>query len=73
MSHNSDDVVEEKVSTLNILHEIGIRLVPEKPTADMCRVGSAIGEIDIETVRRVYHAMLIAASNASLHGDHSLN
>lgn len=73
MSGNHDDYQEEKVSALNILHEIGIRLVPEKPTADMCRAGSAIGDIDIDTVRRIYHAMLIAASGASLHGDHSLN
>lgn len=73
MSHNPDDHQEEKVTTLNILSEIGIRLVPERPTADMCRAGSAIGEIDLDTVRRVYHAMLVAASGASLHGDHSLN
>lgn len=73
MAQDFDDRPEEKVSTLNILHEIGIRLVPESPTVDMCRAGSAIGEIDIDTVRRVYRAMLIAASGASLHGDHSLN
>ncbi|GEM_PF-6240958 len=77
MSDYSDDTADEtgegKISALNILHEIGIRLVPEKPTSAMCQVGSMIGDIDVETVRRVYHAMLVAASEASLHGDNVLN
>lgn len=73
MSDFLEDSAEEKISALNILHEIGIRLVPEKPTSAMCHIGSMIGDIDVETVRRVYHAMLVAASEASLHGDNPLN
>ena len=69
MSHSSEDVF----AGLKILSEIGIRLVPEHPTGLMCAAGISAGDVDIETVRRVYYAMLVAASHASLHGDAPLN
>lgn len=58
---------------LEILGELGIRLVPERPTAGMCKAGCAAGDLDPLTVQRVYNAMLIAAMGCRLHGDHSLN
>jgi hypothetical protein len=69
MSNNFDDTF----AALEILSEIGIRLVPERPTQRMCQAGSAAGDIDQQTVMRVYNAMLVAASSSALHGDHSLN
>lgn len=60
---------------LKVLREIGIRLVPERPTRDMCEAGMAAGgsEIDADTVRRIYSAMLIVAADCALHGDNTLN
>jgi hypothetical protein len=63
----------DEMNTLEILSEIGIRLVPEQPTAQMCKAGCAVGDIDPLTVQRIYSAMLIAAIDCRLHGDHSLN
>jgi hypothetical protein len=58
---------------LSLLQEVGIRLVPERPTRDMCRAGCAVGDVDPDTVRRIYNAMLTAAAECSLHGDNTLN
>lgn len=60
-------------SGLGVLDQIGIRLVPERPTAMMCKAGCAAGDIDPHTVQRIYNAMLLAAIDCPLHGDHSLN
>jgi len=69
MSDNFDDTF----AALEILSEIGIRLVPEKPTQLMCQAAASVSDLDPQTVIRVYNAMLVAASSGSLHGDHSLN
>ena len=58
---------------INILQAFGLRLVPELPTLDMCRAGSMIGEIDIDTTRRIYAAMLVIAADVRLHGDNQLH
>ena len=67
------DSYPDQMNTLEILSEIGIRLVPEQPTLQMCKAGCAVGDLDPQTVQRVYNAMLIAAIDCRLHGDHSLN
>ena len=67
------DEKPQDMNTLEILGEIGIRLVPEQPTPQMCKAGCAVGDLDPQTVQRVYNAMLIAAIDCRLHGDHSLN
>lgn len=59
--------------TINLFHEIGIRLVPQSPTRDMCRAGAAAGDIDPETARRIYNAMLTVAADTTLHGDNPLH
>lgn len=69
MSDQSNDSIENT----RLFQEIGIRLVPQRPTMAMCRAGSAAGDIDLETVRRIYNAMLVIAADASLHGDNTLN
>lgn len=60
-------------SEVGLLSEIGLRLVPEKPTIEMCRAGCAIAATDIETIRRVYGAMLVVAADTPLHGDNTVN
>lgn len=67
------DLASEEMNTLEILSEIGIRLVPEMPTAQMCKAACAISDLDPLMVQRIYSAMLIAAIDCRLHGDHSLN
>jgi hypothetical protein len=67
------DKMDAALQDFDLFQEIGIRLVPQRPTRDMCRAGCAAGDIDPETVRRVYNAMLVAAADACLHGDSTLN
>lgn len=69
MSKNQDALFD----ALDILGEIGIRLVPERPTQDMCMAGISAGDVDAQTVMRIYNAMLVAATASSLHGDQLLN
>ena len=63
----------EETRVIGIFQSIGIRLVPERPTLAMCRAGSAVADLDADTVRRVYQAMLVVAADTSLHGDATLN
>ena len=68
------NILKTANNSLSILEEIGIRLVPERPTASMCKAGCAAGgDIDPLTIQRIYNAMLLAAIDCPLHGDHSLN
>lgn len=64
---------DKQAQSLDVLMDIGIRLVPESPTLEMCRVGCIVGDVDPETVRRIYNAMLVAAEDCPLHGDNALN
>lgn len=64
---------EKKAPDFDLLMDIGIRLVPQSPTSEMCRVGCIVGDVDPETVRRIYNAMLVAAEDCPLHGDNALN
>lgn len=67
------DPFDDTFAALDILGQIGIRLVPERPTRDMCAAGAAAGDIDPQLVLRIYNAMLMAAAMCSLHGDQTLN
>jgi len=67
------DVLKANENGLSVLEEIGIRLVPERPTDSMCKAGCMAADLDPQTVRRIYNAMLIAAIDCPLHGDQSLN
>lgn len=68
------DPFDDTFAALDILGQIGIRLVPERPTRDMCAAGAAAaGDVDPQLVLRIYNAMLMAAATCSLHGDQTLN
>ena len=63
----------ELLNGLRILRDIGLRLTPEQPTHLMCDAGMAVSDLDPDTVRRVYFAMLQAAARAPLCGEASLH
>lgn len=66
--HNAD-----LFAGLRVLRDIGLRLTPEQPTTYMCDAGMAVSDLDPDTVRRVYYAMLQAAARAPLCGEASLH
>ena len=70
MQNNQHD---NDLKGLEILKEVGLRIVPERPTDWMCKAGCAAGDSDYETVMRIYNAMLMAAIDCPLHGDHPLH
>lgn len=58
---------------LRVLRDIGLRLTPEQPTTTMCDAAMAVSDLDPDTVRRVYFAMLQAAAHSPLCGEASLH
>ena len=49
------------LKTLVIFSEIGLTLSPAYPTDHMCHIGAKIGNVDLETAKKIYRFMVDAA------------
>ncbi len=55
------NALREALNVVTLVGEEGMVLVPTEPTDLMIRIGADVGDIDPDTVRRIYKAMLYAS------------
>lgn len=57
---HKSDALEKALDLVSVASEHGLVVVPSEPTELMIRIGSDVGNVSPETVRRIYKAMLYA-------------